>query len=181
MLMLFIGMNFTNAQQTQNEKIVVDVNDLTPEQFEKIKAKNELESITQKVESYGKWVGVGNEIGVAIKEGLMAVVDVSDKFGNTNVGKYTMLFIGWKIIGADLIRILLGLLFIIFYIKFVYKISKNLTTRRVLIKGSFWKFWEVKEYKVIEPDDYEGVEFMRVVYLLLIAGGFGLTYAIMFA
>ena len=83
------------AQAQEPEKITVKTSDLTVDQLAKIKAQAEVESLQKKLETYGKWVGVGGEIGNAVKESLNAVVDVSDKFGKTDVGKFTMLMVAW--------------------------------------------------------------------------------------
>jgi uncharacterized membrane protein YciS (DUF1049 family) len=50
-----------------------------------------------------RWVGIGKEIGEATKQGLDAVVDSANKFGNTKVGNFVMIMIAWKIMGAELL------------------------------------------------------------------------------
>ena len=136
----------------------------------------------KKLQTYGNWVGVGGEIGTAIKEGLTAVVDVADKFGGTNVGKFTMVMVAWKVIGKDLTRIALGLIFILFSTTFIlYVYRKNYVTRKILTKGNRLLFWQPREYELIQPKEYEGFEFVRWLYVAMFLGTFGFGYLIMFA
>lgn len=55
-----------------------------------------------------KWIGIGREVGIATREGLTSVVDVSEKFGGTNVGRFVMVMVAWRIIGKDLTLIVFG-------------------------------------------------------------------------
>jgi len=167
--------------QTPTQKITVDASDLTVDQLAKIKAQQEIETLQKKLETYGNWVGVGGEIGNAVKEGLNAVVDVSDKFSKTDVGRFTMIMVAWKVIGKDFVRIILGLLFIFIFTFVLLRSYRTYTIRKVLVKSNGWKFWLPKEYKVIEPTDFDGFQFVRILHLFLLIGAFGITYAIMFA
>lgn len=183
MVMLTITQSYSVTAQTpaQPETIIVNKSDLTTEQLAKITLENEAKSLEQRIQTYGKWAGSGKEIGIAIRDGLTAVVDVADKFGNTKVGTFTMYMVAWKIIGKDLVRIFIGLIFILVLIPFVvWSYKKNYTTRRICIKGNGWKFWLPKEYKIIEPDTFDGYQFLKFLHIIVIFGGFGITYAIMF-
>lgn len=172
----------TYAQSELSEKIVVNTSDLTVDQLAKIKAEQELASLQAKFKAYGKWVGVGKEVGSVVEESLMAVVDVADKFGKTDVGKFTLLMVAWKIMGKEAIRICFGviLLFILTGLCLkAYKIAYK--PKKVLIKDpGFLKY--PKEYKVIETDDdWDGYNFMKffypIIYFMLVA----LVFAMMFA
>ncbi len=182
---LLIVVSVPLSAQTVNsepEKIVVNKSDLTASQILKIESDARIAELQKKVDTYGKWVGVGGEIGTAIKEGLNAVVDVSDKFGKTDVGKFTMVMIAWKVIGKDAVRIVLGLLLIIVATIFVsYAYRKNFTTRKIMVKGNRLLFWQPREYEIVEPKTYEGFEFVRWLYVAMLLGSFGVAYAIMFA
>lgn len=171
----------TYGQTTVPEVITVNVSDLTPGQLAKIKADAVAADLAGRVSSYGKWAGMGKEVGTAVKEGLMSVVDVADKFGDTKVGTFTMYMVAWKVIGQDLIRIFLGVLFMCIITVLIFKSLKSLSTHKVRIKGSWLKPWEPTEFQVVEPDDFEGIVFVRIIHLFLLAGAFGITYAIMFA
>lgn len=187
-LTMFVMSVLTASAQNQNgnnsikqEQLVVNASDLTPQQLLKIKSDQMLELQKNKIESYGSWVGVGGEIGTAVREGLTGVVDVSDKFGKTDVGKFTLVMVAWKVMGKDIIRIIIGLIFIISIIVIVfYSFRKNCITRKVIVENPGW-FRYPKKYEIVEPKSYDGtlglVIFLHFVFCF---AGIGITYAIMF-
>jgi hypothetical protein len=171
-----------SAQSTYpTEKITVNASDLTVDQLAKIKAQQEIETLQKKLDTYGNWVGVGGEIGTAVKEGLTAVVDVADKFGKTDVGKFTLVMVAWKVMGKDVVRIFLGLLFITTLTVFMFRMyRKTFTTYRIPTSSNGLRFWLPKTYAIVEPKRWEGYEAVKILFLVMYAGGIGLTYAIMF-
>jgi len=188
-MLLFAAMSTALAQtdySTTDERIVVNKSDLTPDQIAKLKAEAELDLMEKKLEQYGNWVGVGGEIGEAIDDGLNSVVDVAEKFGKTEVGKFTLVLIAWKVVGTDVVRILLGLLFIgMFTWLLIFSFRRTCIERRVLTKREnpgFMKYPKLKEYKIIEPlfGDGEGLGIIRIVHLIFFLIGIWITYAIMF-
>ena len=171
----------TNSQAYQDQKITVRQSDLTPDQIAKIKLQEANDELQKKLDTYGKWVGVGGEIGTAVKEGLSSVVDVADKFGSTNVGKFTMTMIAWKVIGKDIVRIFLGLIFFITYTcVLIYSYRRTCTTRSVLTSNpGFMKY--PKTYEVVEaPFEDEGLAWMVVLHIVLFLISIWITCAIMF-
>ena len=72
-LVLLIGFATMSYSQTPAppEKITVNVSDLTTDQLMKIKLTNEAEALKANIQNYGSWVGVGKEVGTAVKEGLL--------------------------------------------------------------------------------------------------------------
>lgn len=171
-----------------NEQVVVNASDLTPAQLAKIEAQQKLaaanaqiEDLQRKVDTYGKWVGVGGEIGTAVKEGLTAVVDVADKFGSTDVGKFTMTLIAWKVMGKDIIQIFLGLFFFVVLTVIIIKVYRRVCMpRKVLIENpGFMKY--PKKYEVIKPS-VTGEEsiWMTVILLVVFLLGIWITWGIMF-
>lgn len=169
------------AASQGDEKVTVNASDLTVDQLAKIKAEAEIKELQKKLDTYGNWVGVGGEIGKGIKEGLSAVVDVADKFGNTKVGTFTMVMVAWKIIGKDLVRIFLGIIFALIVTIFLFRSYRtSFMVHRVCTKPTGWQFWLPKEYKIVEPDHYEGFELVKIIYLACLVGSYGITYAIMF-
>ena len=181
---LMVAFTTANAQTTKAEpveQILVNATDLTPAQLEKIKNDADLADLKKKVETYGNWVGVGKEVGIAIKEGLNAVVDVSEKFGNTKVGTFTMIMVAYKIIGKDILRIAIGLVFLTIFIIFIWRYYKTtFMTHRVKTSNNGWRIWLPNTYQIVEPDTYEGYEFVKWLTLVELLAGFGITYAIMF-
>ena len=180
---LFLAVMPTQAQTTSSEPKLEDY--MTPEQLVEFQKDVEIAQLEKKLETYGNWVGVGGEVGSAIEEGLSAVVGVADQFGSTDVGKFTMILIAWKVIGKDTVRILLGLLFFALITWLFLKVYKGYYRPKKVAtkKVPFLKrFVESVEYQIIEPDkDWEGVNAIPIVMLILYAGAVGITYAIMFA
>lgn len=64
---------------------------------------------TQAPAQISQYVGIGKEIGEAVKNGLENVVEVSNKFANTPVGQFTMFMIAWKILGKELLHLVIGI------------------------------------------------------------------------
>lgn len=179
---MFLSTAIVQAQQQgQDEKITVSTKDLTIDQLAKIKAEAEIKTLKSKLDTYGSWVGVGGEIGTAVKEGLTAVVDVSEKFSKTDVGKFTLVMIAWKVMGQDAVGLIVGLLFFLTTVTLVTLFFKRITrTRKVLIKDSGW-FKYPKEYKVIESDiTGEALAWTYVVYIAVLLITIGISCAIIF-
>jgi len=171
-----------HAQTPPVEKISVNVTDLTPEQILKTKADAETLAITQRIETYGKWAGSGKEVGIAVRDALMAVVEVADKFGKTNVGLFTMVMVAWKVMGEDVVRIIMGIVFALITTVFIFRsYHKNFTTRRIVTKTNGWKFWLPKEYEIVEPSTYDGYQFVKWVHFPMLILTYAITYALMFA
>jgi len=181
MLLLILAINTFAQESVKPEVITVNVSDLTPGQLAKIKADAVATELSNKINTYGKWAGMGKEVGIAVKEGLMSVVDVADKFGDTKVGEFTMYMIAWKVIGEDIVRIFLGIIFLFIVNYLILREVRKMSPYKLRTKGSWYKFWDTSEFEVVTPDDYDGITVIRMVYIALIAVSFGLTYAIMFA
>jgi hypothetical protein len=186
--LLTVAFTLNTSAQVTPEKVTINVNDLTPEQRAKVEAQQRLEisnaqieELQKKIDTYGKWVGVGGEIGTAVKEGLSAVVDVADKFGKTDVGRFTMILIAWKVVGKDVVGIVLGLIFFITLTIIIVKVYKRVCMpRKVLTENpGFMKY--PKKYEVIEPS-VEGEEsvWMTIILLVVFLLGIWITSAIMF-
>lgn len=179
-ILLFVFSFFQSicyAQTQPVETVTIPKSELTSTQLAKITTEEQL----AKVETYGKWVGAGKEVGVAIREALLSVVDVADKFGNTKVGEFTMYMVAWKVMGIDFVRIFLGIIFAMVVTTIIFKSLRKMYPHKILTKGNGFRFWEPKEYQIINGVDYEGVELVKVVYILMLAAAYGITYAIMFS
>ena len=146
----------------------------------------EIKQLEKKLETYGNWVGVGGEVGTAINEGLSAVVDVADKFDGTDVGKFTMVLVAWKVVGKDVVKIILGLIFIIIFTwLLIFSFKRTCLDLRILTENTnpgFWKYPKVKKYEVIEPllSDGDGLGVIRILHVVLFLIGIWITYGIMF-
>ena len=93
------------AQQQSEEQVSVPKSLLTREQLDSIQAQN----LKDKIDRYGKWVGAGHEIGVAVNDSLAAITTNANAFAQTPVGKWTVFIVIWKVIGHDLMGFILGI------------------------------------------------------------------------
>jgi hypothetical protein len=167
--------------QTVNEKITVNTSDLTVDQLAKIKAEAEVKELQKKLETYGNWVGVGGEIGNAVKEGLTAVVDVADKFGKTDVGKFTLVMVAWKVMGKDVVQIVLGIFFFfIFSTVLIWLYKRLIVARKVMVENpGFLRY--PKKYEVVKTElDGDGVIVVTIILILAFLVNIWITYSIMF-
>lgn len=171
------------AQTTTSPRTGDPTTYMTPDQLAKYYSDIKIADLEKKLEVYGNWVGVGGEVGTAVEEALSAVVSVADDFGKTEVGKFTLVMVAWKVMGKDLVRILLGIVFIaIFTWLLIFSFKRTCIERRVMTKNpGFMKY--PKEYKIIEPlfGDGEGLGIIRIAHLFLFFIGIWITFGIMFA
>lgn len=137
------------------ETITVKKSDLPPDILAKIQAQ-------KNIETYGKWAGLGREVGLAINEGLQALTKTADEFSKTDVGRFTMFLIAWKIIGTDALQIVFGTIFFLFgSILFLWSWWINGRTRKIAVgldeKGK-------KKYEVAKPS--EAVQIGHAIWLI---------------
>lgn len=95
-----------NNTAQQDDRIVVRRSDLPPEVLNQIETR-------AKIQAYGEWVGIGKEIGTAVNEGLSALTKNADDLSKTDVGKFTMIMIAWKVMGWQLVHLIFGTVFFI--------------------------------------------------------------------
>jgi hypothetical protein len=133
----------TSAQV--DDRIVVKKSDLPPDMVAQLEKQKELEQ-------YGEYVGLGKEIGMAINEGLSAVVDQAGRFSETNVGMFTMALIGWSIIGKDIVQMLVGIpvYFMVLWLMIRYYRKMFLSTKVLIEKKGLPIFGE-RKYQVVAP------------------------------
>lgn len=86
------------------------------ESDESLQQSAEFQSQKEKIELYGKWVGLGNEVGNAVNSSLSAITTQTANFAGTTVGKVTMALVIWKVVGDDLSGYVLGLLWLIVFL-----------------------------------------------------------------
>lgn len=183
MFLLVMPQTFAQSQSTysHDQKITVNSSDLTVDQLAKIELEKANAELQKKVDTYGKWVGVGGEVGIAVKEGLTAVVDVADKFGKTDVGKFTIYMVAWKVMGKDLIKIIIGLLFFfLFTTTLIFTYRRLVNPRRFLVENPGWLRYP-KKYLVIESKySADDTTLVAVIFIIFFFVGMWITYAVMF-
>ena len=144
----------------------------------------EIAKLENKIKQYGDWIGVGGEVGQAIEEGLSAVVGVADEFGKTDVGKFTLVLIAWKVMGKDIVKILLGIVFfsvLVFLLSRFYR--RTVADRRVCVEVTPQGLWKrnIKKYEMVESElDGEERAWLTVGLVAAFLIGIWITYGIMF-
>ena len=142
----------------QEGKVMVDEKDLTPDQLAKVKAQQTMTATSE----YVKW---GHEVGIAMNETFAALTDNAAKFAKTDVGKWTMFLVSWKIMAKDILSVgnkvigyLIGIPFLVIGLLICLRSYWHVCVpRRVLIeKGTGFWIWRSKKYEMYDPGDQKG-------------------------
>lgn len=142
-LLIVVFSTMVFAQEV-DDRIVVNKKDLPPDLVEQLEGKKDFEK-------YAEYVGVGKEIGIAISEGLKAVVDQAEHFSGTNVGLFTMALIGWAIIGKDVVQIIIGVpIFFIGLFLIIRYYRKTFLPNKILVQREGFFLWGKRTYQVAD-------------------------------
>ena len=142
--MMTASASTTNAEDT----IMVRKSDLPPQVLKDLEDRQALALMSQRIETYGKWVGIGKEVGSAVNDSLSAITTQADNFAKTGVGKFTMVIVAYKVLGKDLVGMTIGIPLLVVWISiFIYFWRRLYVPHKILdrIEG------KTKFYKVIEP------------------------------
>ena len=167
-LALFVvGLPAIAQQQAAPERIVVDTSLLTAEQLEQARVQQKVQQVTQVVEGAGTVASnareVGHAVGIAIDGGLTAITKHAAEFGKTDVGRFTMFLIAWKLMAEDVINVGGGLvkwliwfaIFVLFSIALFWSYRRNCVPRQVVVEetresGFFGK--RTRRYETYVPN-----------------------------
>ncbi len=156
-------MSGQTAQNQQPDTIIVRKSDLPPEVLKNLESQKELAQMAQKIETYGKWVGLGKEVGVAVNDSLAALTDQSERFGKTNVGKFTMFIVAYKVLGKDAVGVVIGVpLLVVFLVIWVWSYRRTCIQRTILVKST-------KDDKVYERINEDGSARAGYAFVHLVA------------
>lgn len=76
----------------------------------KLQASQKIAEVTEQLKVGRDWAEMGRAIGIATREGLSAVTTETAKFADTTPGRFTMVMIAWKVMGADFLASVKGYL-----------------------------------------------------------------------
>lgn len=93
-----------SAQQQAPEMVTIPKSALTEYQKEELATA----AMDNRIQTYGKWVGVGKEIGEAVNSSLEAVSTNASKFAETSVGRTAVYLVVWKVVGKDVLGLIVG-------------------------------------------------------------------------
>jgi len=171
-LILLIAALFMSASLfSQTSEVTLtseDIAKLSPELKAQISQIQFEKDISGKLETAGKWVGLGREIGTAMNESLTAITTTASNFAETHLGKFTMVLVAWKVIGTDFLQLCIGLLWIVIVLVVSFFMYRNNTDRRVLMNKRWIpeaKQFELK-YEIKSGDD----EFKAASVVILCVG-----------
>lgn len=166
----FFCFNLTNAQGLDT----MVYNRLSPSAKQEIDNIQKLQNIKDQAKSYSEIAGYGKEIGIAVKEGLTAVKDVTIDLSKSDIGKTTIFLIIWKVAGLGMVRIAIGVLLMIVSIWLVAKSYFRTFRRRICIKDNGW--FRSKEYAECAnnefwdyPDAAAGCHVLVLIILFAVA------------
>lgn len=170
------------AQQTVSpesaETVVVKKSDLTAEQLAKVNA-NE---VKEQLGEYSEYAQMGKGIGLAFGEALKAVKDVTVELSDTQVGKYAMFLIAWKVMAKDVIGMgdmVLGYivgpsLLFLGAVVLVWSYRRQCLPRIILKKKTREGLKVTKEYETLPPnagsdtDDWAMVHLVSALVLIIV-------------
>lgn len=137
----------------QTEVVTLDLNQINPELANQIRMLNNETQLEKRIERFGKWVGLGKEVGVAVSEGLSSLNEETNKFADTRVGKYVMFIIAFKILGYPITQLIVGftifmigtIIFIVYF--FREGLSKRFVNEEKTVQGVTTKSYGIKDNK----------------------------------
>ena len=145
-------------------------NKLSESARKEIQVAQATQNLTNQVKSYSAIAGYGKEIGIAVKEGLTAVKDVTIDLSKSEIGKTTIWLIVWKVAGKDMVRIIIGILLMAISIILVSRSYFRTFRRRVCIKDNGW--FKGKEYQVVASGNFwnypNSAAICHVLFLLVL-------------
>ncbi len=105
----------------------------------------------ESIEKLSGWISIGKEVGLATREGLRAVVDEANHFGTTKVGTFVMAVVAWKILGKDLMGVVIGVPLLVIGISlWVWSYRNFFVPKRSLTKhdeANKVKTWSIVQYE----------------------------------
>jgi hypothetical protein len=148
---------------------------------EQQKTNLEQKDLQTRIETYGSWIGIGKEIGMAVDSSLNSLTTRASEFANTKLGGTILWLVIYKVVGVKFIQLVIGIpLFLFLLIMWVLSF-KTCFSKRVLSEksGPFWN--RTKKYAIIEPTgNYYNNDDRKMTHFLFLALIVGLCSFIIF-
>ena len=151
--------NITAPAKAKSQLIWVRESDIPPSALKNLQRDSKIQRIEKNIEQIGQYVSIGKEIGSAVDTSLGALAGHIDKISQTNVGKFTMAMVAWKILGDDVLSYFVGILSLFMFVSiWVWSWKNNFYRRRFpkkikVIQPTWYRPWKKK--KVLESAAYE--------------------------
>lgn len=151
LILALVSLGAFAQTKTSDEMVSIPKSQLTAQQLASVQQAN----LQSKIEQYGKWVGLGKEVGEAVNGSLSALTKQAEEFSKTGVGKFTMFMIAWKVLGNDLTQFVVGVpLFAVGFVVWIISFWKNGLPRQDLLSVSADG---KKEYRTENPDSEQQI------------------------
>ena len=119
------------AQAPAEKEVSVPESLLTDAQKSALHARQ----VVDRMEQYGNWVGLGEEIGKAVHGALSAVTGNAEKFAETGVGKLTVALVVWKVIGSDVVGLLIGVPLLVVFVALWWRAYRRAVLGGLVVKS----------------------------------------------
>ena len=150
MLLLAVPSFAEQADTVQVDITKLDQNQLRVyKELKEMQARSALSLDNLTPDKIDKYAQMGKGLGIAINEGLGAVTKNVEQFAQTSAGKWLMVLITWKVMGADAIGlartamqwIIGGGLLVVGIPFWIWIVKRNCVNRPIqsIEKTSFWK------------------------------------------
>lgn len=131
-------------------------NHLSPTARQEVENLQKAQQIENTVKEYSEIAGYGKEIGIAVRDGLTAVKDVTLELADSQLGRTTIWLIVWYVAGKDFVRIAIGIILLLISIILIsrsYFKTFRVTPKKVCIEKTGWWIFGTKKYQVIETKE----------------------------
>lgn len=150
----------------------LNTNGLTDEQKLKLQIQiNEMKNPARTTaESVSEWVGLGEQIGKALGASARELNVTVNEFASTPVGLLTCGLIVWKVVGRELVQVVVGAVFALFgTLIWIYLYRRMCLIRSVKVED------KIKTYEYYSADDMKNdnlfwLRFWMIVLFLVIVG-----------
>jgi hypothetical protein len=128
------------------------INHLSPAAQQEIANVQKTQQVLNTAKEYSQIAGYGKEIGIAVRDGLYAVKDVTLELADSPLGKTTIWLIVWHVAGKDFVRIALGILLLLLSIILVsrsYFKTFRTTPKTICIEKTGWWIFGTRKYQAV--------------------------------
>jgi hypothetical protein len=135
-------------------------NHLSPAAQQEIANVQKTQQVLNTAKEYSQIAGYGKEIGIAVRDGLYAVKDVTLELADSQLGRTTIWLIVWHVAGKDFVRIALGIVLLLISIILVsrsYFRTFRTAPKTVCIEKTGWWIFGTRKYQAIETKNEKEV------------------------
>lgn len=139
----------------------------------------ENQKVALKVENtvglYGKYAGLGKEMGTAFTSFLSSLTKEAVSFSNTKLGGWAMILITWKVVGVDMLRVFVGIpVFLLVIVLLIWQFKVGYYPIKTQKTGGIWQRLKgTAEYEITQPNSNDKD---RAFWVLVIGIGIDMIF-----